>query len=199
MIAYEYGGALYLNITNRCTNDCDFCIRRYADGVAGHHLWLDSEPTVPEIIDAIQQFGPLTQFREIVFCGYGEPLSRFEDVVEVCRYLKERQAPPIRIDTNGQASRIHGRNVVPELVGLEDMVSISLNAPTAEEYARICRPVFGEEGYRAMLEFARLCVGLLPAVTMTVLDLPGVDIEACRTIAEELGAKFRVRHFSREF
>lgn len=199
MIAYEYGGALYLNVTNRCTNDCDFCIRRYADGVAGHHLWLQREPSVEEIIAAIQEFADLASFREVVFCGYGEPLARFGDVIAICRQLKERGAPPIRIDTNGQANRICGRNVVPELVGLVDAVSISLNAPTAAEYARLCHPVFGEEGYQAMLDFAAECVRSLPSVTMTALDLPGLDLEACRAIAEGLGAKFRVRHFSRVF
>lgn len=193
MIAYQYGGALYLNITNRCTNSCDFCIRRYADGIAGHKLWLDREPDLDEIIAAI---GDPSGYREIVFCGYGEPLSRLDEVLAVCRHLAKLGAPPVRVDTNGQANLLHGRNVVPKLAGLVDSVSISLNAPTAAQYAELCHPVHGEESYQAMLDFAAECVRLLPSVTMTALDIPGVDLEACRTIAEGLGARFRVRHFS---
>ncbi len=136
--------------------------------------------------------GDVRPYREIVFCGYGEPLLRLETVLEVACRLK-RHGARVRVDTNGQAGLIYGRNVVPELVGLVDVVSISLNAHTPELYLRLCRPRFQEAAYPAMLEFGRECVRLLPEVVLTVVEFGPVDVEACRRIAEGLGAGFRVR------
>ncbi|HHY98282.1 MAG TPA: radical SAM protein [Firmicutes bacterium] len=192
MIAYKLGNSLYLNITNRCTNSCDFCIRKTADGVGGYDLWLDREPTADEVIEAV---GDPTRYDEIVFCGYGEPMIRLDVIKEVSRRLKERGAK-IRINTNGQANLIFGRNVVPELKGLIDTMSISLNAENSEKYARLCNPSLGEEAYNAMLEFASQSMKYIPRVVLTVVDVPEVDVKACEAIARSIGAEFRVRHYS---
>lgn len=195
-IAYVINGALYLNITNRCPNNCTFCIRKKGEGLAGYLLWLEKEPSVEEILAAA---GDPSPYREVVFCGYGEPLLRPEVVVTVARKLKEK-APqvPIRIDTNGLANLIWGRDVVPELEGLIDAVSISLNAQDAATYQLLCRPVYGPLAYQAVLDFALACRGRIPRVILTVVDLPEVDREACRRIAQELGAEFRVRTLIQE-
>lgn len=193
MIAYTLGDSLYLNITNRCSNACSFCIRNTADGVGGHYLWLSSEPSAEEIIQAI---GDPSGYKEVVFCGFGEPLMRVDAVRDVAAYIKSRWPNmPIRVNTNGHANLIHGRNVVPELKGLIDVMSISLNAESAGKYVAMCRPRFGAEAYQAVLDFARECKGVIPKVVLSVVDVPEVDVESCRRIAEELGVEFRVRHY----
>jgi TatD DNase family protein len=192
VIAYRFRDALYLNLTNRCTNACTFCLRRNRRGVAEQDLWLSAEPTAGELLEAIGEPRP---YREVVFCGFGEPLLRLATVKEVAATLR-REYPGlrIRVDTNGLANLVYGRNVVPELAGLIDAVSISLNAPTAPEYERLCRP--GLPGaFAAVLDFAREAVKALPEVTLTAVALPGVDLESCRRLAEGLGARFRVRPF----
>lgn len=191
-LSYQIGDALYLNITNRCSNNCAFCIRDTSEGV-GYHLWLQKEPTAEEILATIEN---PSQYREIVFCGYGEPLCRLEIVKEVAAALKERGARSIRINTNGQANLYYGRNIVPDLVGLVDVISISLNAHNAATYVDICHPQQGEEAYYAMLNFAKKCVGVIPRVVLSVVEWPGVDVEACRAIARDLGTEFRLRKYT---
>ena len=153
MIAYALGNKLYLNITNRCTNKCSFCIRNQGPGVGGYYLWLDEEPTTQEVIEAI---GDPSEYEEVVFCGYGEPLLRIHTVLEVAKYVKGFNVP-VRIDTNGQANLAHGENIVPELEGLVDTISISLNAENSAKYDQICSSEFGEEAFEALLEFTREC------------------------------------------
>jgi TatD DNase family protein len=139
--------------------------------------------------------GDPQKYQEIVFCGFGEPLLRLDTVKIVAAELKKRGAR-IRIDTDGQANLVYGRNILPELKGLVDAISISLNAESAEKYHRLCRSPFGEEGYRGILEFIRQAKKVIPEVIATVIDMPGVDVPACRRIVEEeLGVKFKVRAF----
>jgi len=195
-ITYRIGDSLYINMTNRCTNACGFCIRERRDTMGdGGSLWFDGpEPSKEEIWADIMRRSP-ENFKQVVFCGFGEPLMRFDDVLWLCRRLKEAGAPPVRINTNGHAALITGRDAAAELKGLVEAVSISLNAKNAAQYAKLCRPSFGEAAYDAVLDFARRCVEVgIPSVTLTVLDfLPAEDIEACREIAAKIGAHFRVR------
>ncbi|ABO50272.1 Radical SAM domain protein [Desulforamulus reducens MI-1] len=189
IISYQIDETLYLNITNQCMNQCVFCIRETETGV-GYNLWLNKEPTVEEVLDSVKN---PQSYNEIVFCGYGEPLSRLEVVKGVASKLKEMGARSIRINTNGQANKYYGHNIIPELAGLIDTMSISLNAQNATVYTEICRPADGENAYFSMLEFARKCVGVIPRVILSVVEWPGVDIEACETIAQNLGTEFRLR------
>lgn len=189
IVSYTIGDTLYLNITNTCTNKCDFCIRKTKAGV-GYNLWLEKEPSVLEILESVNN---PEQYKEIVFCGYGEPLSRLQVVKQVSAELKKRGAKSIRINTNGQANNLYGRNIMTELVGLIDTISISLNAHNAEKYVQICRPAEGENAFYALLDFARQCVGVIPRVILSVVEWPGVDVEACRKIAQDLKAEFRLR------
>ena len=192
-IAYRIRNSLYLNITNECTNRCIFCQRLENPVVKGHDLRLKEDPTFEEIVAAI---GDPSRCEEIVFCGYGEPLLRLELVKSVARFLKERGFDNLRIDTNGQANLIHGRNVVPELVELVRRYSVSLNASTAEEYHRLCRPRYGPAAYEEVKTFIRECRKQGASVVATVVALPGIDLEACRTVAEsELSVPLRVRAY----
>ena len=130
-----------------------------------------------------------------MFCGYGEPTMRLETLVEVGSALKAQYGKPVRLNTNGQANLIYKKNVAPLLTGAVDIVSISMNAATAEKYEAVCRPAFGRETYAGILEFARCCVPCVEKVVFTVVEttLPDEDIELCRRTAESLGASFRVR------
>ncbi|MEW6698396.1 MAG: TatD family nuclease-associated radical SAM protein [Bacillota bacterium] len=189
IVSYQIGESLYLNITNRCLNKCAFCIRQTEKGV-GYNLWLQKEPSLTEVLAAVKDPG---QYKEIVFCGYGEPLSRLDIVKETSADLKRNGARSIRVNTNGQANSLYGRNIVPELTGLIDVISISLNAQNAVTYVKLCQPAEGEEAYYSMLNFARKCAGVIPRVILSVVEWPGVDVEACRSIARDLGAEFRLR------
>jgi len=192
-IAYPIRTSLYLNVTNRCTNRCTFCTRESSPLVKGHDLSLEREPTANELLTAA---GDIAGYDEVVFCGFGEPLLRWEVVREVARGLKNRGAR-VRINTNGQARLFTDRDILPEMAGIVDALSVSLNAPDASRYAKICRPDAGEAAYAAVKEFIRDARRYVPSVTATVVALPGLDVEACRRIAEqELGASFRVRRYN---
>jgi TatD DNase family protein len=190
-IAYRIRDSLYLNTTNRCTNACVFCAKFRDYTVKGHCLKLDHEPDAAEVKKAI---GDPSRYKEVVFCGYGEPLLRLELVKEIARWLKDKGVR-VRVNTDGQANLVYGRNILPELSGLVDAISVSLNAPDAETYQHICKSTFGQESYQAVLDFIREAKKHIPSVTASVVTLPDIDVEACRAIAEELGVKFRVRQY----
>ncbi len=191
-ITYPIRNSLYLNITNRCSAACTFCVRYHTDFVKGHNLRLAEEPKAEQLI---KEIGDPKRYAEVVFCGYGEPLLRLDVVKAVAGEVK-RRGGRVRIDTNGHANLINKRNVLPELAGLVDAVSVSLNAQNAELYNKISQPTFGIAAYDAVKEFIREAVKYIPDVTATVVALPEVDVEACRKIAEELGAKFRAREYN---
>lgn len=190
-IAYQIRDSLYLNITNRCTNACVFCIRQKTDFIKGYNLRLGREPDFSEVIDSI---GDPLRYREVVFCGYGEPLLRLDLVKQVAGWLKERGAM-VRINTNGQGSLIAGRNIVPELSGLVDEVSISLNVHDSGAYDRICPSRFGGQAYQAVKNFAVECRKAGIKTTVTVMNMPGVDLGLAQKVAGELGVNLRVRHY----
>ena len=196
-ITYELGNSLYVNVTNRCSNACEFCVRTKHDGVNGKdNLWLDREPTVEEIKE---DFGKrdIDKYDAVVFCGYGEPMMRADDVIEIAKWLKENNpSVRIRINTNGQANLIHKRDITPELGGVVDTVSISLNAENAQKYQQVCVSEFGEAAYEGLIEFARLAKEYVPEVIFSVVDVMSKeDIDACRRIAEDCGVIFRVREY----
>ncbi|MBL0225593.1 MAG: YchF/TatD family DNA exonuclease [Geobacteraceae bacterium] len=191
-IAYEIRNSLYLNITNRCSNRCSFCAKFDNFTVKGHNLLLDGEPTFEEIMAAV---GQPQGIDEIVFCGYGEPLIRLDLVKQVAAELK-RRGYTIRVNTDGQANLVHGRNIIPELAGLVDSISVSLNAPDAATYREICNTPFSDAGFDAVCAFIREAHQHIPQVVASAVTVPGIDIEACRRLAVSLGAEFRVREFA---
>jgi radical SAM enzyme, TIGR04100 family len=187
---------IYVNLTNSCPCACTFCLRNTKELDESNNLWLDREPTVQEIIKEFQKYD-LTQFNEVIFCGFGEPLVRIEDLLEVAKYLKNRSSNTlIRINTNGLADLVHGKETAPLLKGLIDTVSISLNSSNAEEYFKLTRSKFGIESYDAMLKFAVSCKEYVPNIVMTVVDCIGQEeIDACQAICDRIGVALRVRPF----
>lgn len=193
-ITYEVGNGLYVNVTNRCTNACEFCVRSVADGTYGE-LWLDREPTAKEITDDILA-RDLSLYSEIVFCGYGEPTLRLDDIIEVAREVKKHSDIKIRINTNGHASMIYGKDVAPLFKGAIDSVSVSLNAADSKAYDKICHPDF-ENAFEGLLDFTAKVKDHVPEVMLSVVDetLSKEDIEKCKTIARKCGVKLKIREY----
>ena len=194
-ILYEVGDNLYVNLTNRCSCNCTFCLRNEADGAHGSDsLWLEREPTFEEVMSEFDKFD-MDNYREVVFCGYGEPTEAFDLLLQVAREVKRRFGKPIRINTNGQGSLICGRNIAPEMQGVIDGLSISLNTPDADEYLALTQSRYGKDAFLAMLEFAREAVEYVPSVTMTTVEttISKEQEDRCREICDELGVNYRIR------
>lgn len=196
-ITYPVRNGVYVNLTNRCPCACTFCLRQNGPGVYGSDsLWLDREPTVEEICESLKTWD-LDSKDEVVFCGYGEPTERLDDLLAVARWLKANYSIPVRINTNGLSDLIHGEDTAPKLKGLIDTVSVSLNANNPEAYLRLTRSKFGIGSWQAMLDFAQHCTAYVPKVVMTVVDQvtsPAEQEEAAR-ICARIGAALRVRPF----
>ena len=195
-IAYVLGHTLYLNITNRCPCACDFCIRTHSKSVGtGDNLWLEREPTQTEIMAALAQHD-LSQYRELVFCGYGEPTCRLDDLLWVCNKVRGIRDIPIRVNTNGLSDLVFEKPTAQCLKGIVDTVSISLNSSDAQKYVDITRNHFGLKSYQAMIDYAKDCQKYVPNVVMTVVDIIGEEeVAACRKVCDDNGLFLRVRPY----
>ena len=196
---YRVKDGLYVNLTNRCPCACTFCIRQNGGSAYGSEsLWLEREPTADEACESIER--NLGNASELIFCGYGEPTERLDVLLEVAgRFKKAHPAIPIRVNTNGLADLIAGEPTASRFKGLVDTVSISLNAPTVEEYVALCRPKFGAAAYPAMLKFAEEVKRFVPNTVFTVVGTGSFTPEkeaACRKVAAERGIPLRVRKFT---
>ena len=199
-ISYEYEGSLYVNLTNRCDCACVFCLRHngHKGSIYADDLWLEHEPTRQEALEDLLKRN-LSSYPEIVFCGFGEPTYRIDDILWLVDEMKKvyPDLPPVRINTNGHANLIHGRDVVPDMKSRIDVLSISLNGSTCEEYVKVTRPKDGDKAWDAMLDFTRKAAQVVPKVVMTIVnkDKSPEEIESCRAMCEELGAILRVRDY----
>ncbi len=192
-IAYTIRNSLYLNITNKCTLACVFCPKFVDWEVKGHYLRIPREPDFTEVKQAM---GDFSQVDEIVFCGFGEPTQRLDLLKEVAAYAHQH-GKKVRLDTDGLGNLIHQRNILPELAGLVDATNVSLNAPNAEVYAKVCPNRFGTEAYAEVKRFIVEAKQHIPWVQASVVGMPGVDVEACRQVVEqELGVAFRHREYN---
>lgn len=189
-IVYRIRDSLYLNITNRCTNSCGFCVRFHRSSVKGHNLELQKEPSGEEVIEAIDN---PKLYKEIVFCGLGEPLLRLDIVKKVSAWIKQNGGT-VRINTNGHGNLIHKRNILPELKGIVDSLSISLDAEDENRYEQVCRPAF-KNAFQAVVSFIREAKESIPEVVVTVVDIPQININKCTELAKELGVDIRIRKF----
>lgn len=190
-IAYTIRDSLYLSLTDRCTLVCEFCPKTQGiRQVQGYDLTLDHRPEVDELVGAV---GDPSRYHEVVFCGYGEPTLRLKTLLAVAEVIKARGGR-VRVNTDGLANLVHKRNVLPEMAGKVDALSVSLNAQDEATYIRHCRPQL-PGSYAAVLAFLREAPRWVPDVTATAIDgLEGVDVDACRRLADSLGVKFRARH-----
>lgn len=196
ILVYSLEDKIYINLTNRCTNDCIFCLRKDKGDVCGQKLWLDSEEFTSE--DVIKQLKNFEIPKEIVFCGYGEPLLKLDILKEVAKYIKDNYpATRTRINTNGHANYVYKRNIVPELVGLIDEISVSLNGSTSEEYDKLSQPKF-KGAYDEVKKFIKACSESGIKTDTSIVDgYKGrrLNVKKCEEISESLGAKLRVREW----
>ncbi len=196
-ILYPLYGNLYVNMTNRCPCACTFCLRQNGEELNGSgSLWLKREPAVEEVKAEFDKFPPDT-YQDLVFCGYGEPTERLEDLLEVAAFAKEKFGKKIRVNTNGLANLMYGKDVTPMFEGKVDAISISLNTPDPEKYLELTRNKFGISSFDAMLKFAGDVKRYVPSVTMTTVatTITEEEEERCRKICEDLGVSYRIRAF----
>lgn len=194
-ILYKVHNNIYVNMTNKCPYSCTFCLRQTMDRIGeSDRLWLEREPSLQEVCDEFNKFN-MDEYNEVVFCGFGEPTERFDDIIKVAAFVKEKYGKKIRINTNGVGSLINGRDIAPEMKGLIDTVSISLNNPHKDEYLSLVRSKFGEQSFDAMLDFAKECTKYIPNVVLTTVDttISHEEEEECRRICESIGATYRIR------
>ncbi len=196
-ILYKVHNNLYVNLTNRCPCSCTFCVRQNMDTVSSiddRSLWLEREPELDEILAEFDKYN-LSDFEEVVFCGYGEPTERLDVLVQVARYVKERFGSRVRVNTNGMADLIWGRDTSADFEGVVDTVSISLNSPDPVKYQEVVRCRFGDKSFHAMLEFARNVKKHVPQVILTTVDtvLTKEEEERCAQICREIGVTYRIR------
>ena len=194
-ILYDYEDSLYVNLTNKCPCACVFCIRKETDHVGNSDsLWLDHEPTVEEVKKEFKNFD-LNKYEEIVFCGYGEPLVRINEVVEVAKYIRSISNIKIIVNTNGLSDLIHNKKTAQMLKDNIDAVSISLNAPNKVKYNEVTKPKFGEKSYEALLDFATDCKKYIKEVNFSVVDeINEKEIQESKELAESMNIPLRVRH-----
>ena len=197
-ITYEVDSGLYINVTNRCTNRCEFCIRNNGDGAYGSDsLWLEREPTVDEVLTDVFS-RDLTKYSELVFCGYGEPTMRLNDIREIALCIKNRYPSiKIRVNTNGHSDLIAGTDTAPLYKDAFDSVSISLNTPDAVKYVEICHPVYQKTAFEALLTFAKNVNKYVQKTYLSVVrqTLSEEELEKCYKIADDLGITLKVRDY----
>ncbi len=193
---YTLDGNLYVNLTNKCSNGCDFCVRNERSSYYGNYLWLrNGDPTVEKVIAAANGFGDLKRFKEVVFCGFGEPTYKVAEMVALCDFFHGKGLKT-RLNTNGQGNLINKRDIVPDLKDKIDFVNISLNASCVEKYQPICRSQFGEAGFTGLIEFAKLCRKNGVDCRFSIVDCIGEEeVEACKRLAESVKIPLYVRKY----
>jgi TatD DNase family protein len=192
VFTYKLGEALYLNVTNRCNAHCVFCKRKDDPTLRGYNLGMGKNDE-PDAEVYIKEIGDPKNYKEIVFCGYGEPTIRWEVIKDVAKYIKANGGKT-RLNTNGHGNAINKRDITPELNGLIDEVSISLNTFNPKQYGKLMG--LNVSYFNEMINFAKGAKQYVKKIIMSIVSVDEVDIERSRKIAEEkIGAEFRVREY----
>jgi len=198
-LVYLLDGKIYINLTNKCTNECIFCIRTLKDDVCGANLWLKNDNvTAEEVVKGIKELKK--DETEIVFCGYGEPTLKLDILKEVAKFIKDTyKNVKVRLNTNGHANFVYKRNIVPELVGLVDEISVSLNACDEVLYKELTQPNIKtdnplEEVKDFIKKSSEAGIFTVASVVNGYKDYD-INLAECEKITKELGAKFRVREW----
>ena len=201
-IVYQEWDGIYINLTNRCPCNCTFCIRQSSKNEFDNidTLWLEREPTAKEVIEELKKWDLTSgKYKEIIFCGYGEPTEALDTLLEVSDYIKSVCSLPIRINTNGLGNLVNNKDITPLLKGRIDSISISLNSSNKEIYTNTVRPApkYKDNAFESMLDFAKKASFYVPNVTMSTVDttITHEDEENCRNLCASLGVKYRIREY----
>lgn len=198
-LAYLLDGKIYINLTNKCTNECIFCIRTIKDDVCGKNLWLKNDNvTADAVINQLKNL--IKDEKEVIFCGYGEPTLKLEVLKEVAAFVKDNyEGIRVRLNTNGHANVVYKRNILPELKGLIDEISVSLNASDEDLYKELSQPnLVCINPLSEVMDFIKKSTEMgIPTVASVVSGYKDykIDLEECEKISNNLGAKFRVREW----
>lgn len=197
-LVYILDGKIYINLTNMCTNDCIFCLRRDKDDVCGQDMWLKSEKiTSDDVIEQLNKYEDKIA-KGVTFCGYGEPTMKFEVLKQVAEYIKHNYPDTfIKVNTNGHGNVINKKDILPELKGLVDEFSISLNAQNSDLYKELSQPKI-DNAYESMKDFAKKAYENGFKTTLSVVSGYkdyDVDLALCEKIAKDLHAGFRNREW----
>ncbi len=196
---YALDGNLYVNLTNKCSNGCDFCVRNERSSYFGHYLWIrHGDPTAEKVMSAAKGLGDLCKYKEAGFCGFGEPTYKMTEMLALCDYFHEKGLST-RLNTNGQGEMINKRDITEEMKGKIDFVNVSLNASCAEKYQKICRSQYGENGFGSMIEFAKHCKKAGIPVRFSIVDcISEEEVEACKRLAASIGIPLHIRKYIAE-
>lgn len=197
VIVYKVHNNLYVNMTNRCNANCTFCLRKTKDEMeSSGSLWLTQEPSAEDVKNALAAWN-VEAFDEVVFCGFGEPTLRLNDMLACAEYIHETYRKPVRLNTNGLANLEYGKDVTPLFEGKIDEISVSLNTPNKKRYYELTRNRFGENSFDGMLDFVKKAKKHVPKVTLSTVKTTLTDEEeaACRKICEDLNVTYRIRPF----
>ncbi len=195
-VVYFLNDRLYLNITNRCTNNCYFCLRRFKTGIEGFNLRLKSEPKSSKVVEAIESRCKSKRCIEVVFCGFGEPTTRLDTVMFIARWIRKNTNKPVRLNTNGHALMLHPRRkVVEELkeAGI-DKFSVSLNAHDKHTYNEVCRPKL-KNAFDNVLKFVKCLRDAGLDVEISTVAIPETNVSKVKQIASDLQVGFRMRTY----
>ncbi len=197
-ILYNVHNNLYVNITNKCSSSCVFCLRHTMDRVnkESGSLWLKREPSVEEVKNEFEKYD-MNNYKEVVFCGFGEPTERFDDMIEIAKFVKEKYNKFIRVNTNGQGNLINNKDITPMLKGVVDCLSISLNTPNEERYNELVRSKFGDKAFKAMIDFVKEAKKYVPSIVLSTVDttITKEEEKQCQQICNELGVTYRIRDY----
>lgn len=176
-IVYWLGENVYINVTNKCSNSCYFCFRKFKKGIKDFNLKLEIEPTENEAIEELQKIIKRRNWNEIVFCGFGEPLERLDFVLKVTQWIKNHCQIPIRINTNGHGYLLNkGRDVIRELMEAGVIkLNVSLNANSKEKYNQICKPTY-VDAYENVIKFIKMAKTTGLETQVTAVTIPEIEI-----------------------
>lgn len=189
---YELDGNLYINLTNKCSNACTFCVRNGKDSYFGNPLWLTKEPTAEDVLSAIDYD---KKYNQVVFCGFGEPTEKIEVLVEVGKALKQK-GYTVRLNTNGQGNLINGKDITGDLKDAVDVINVSLNASNKVLYQKLCKSRFGEDAFDELISFAEKCRDREIKTNLSIVDVIGEEeVELCKQLAKKHNLPLRVREY----
>ena len=196
-ILYKVHNNIYVNLTNKCPCACTFCLRQTKDEMeSSGSLWLDREPTVEEVKNEFLKWD-VDNYDEIVFCGFGEPTERLDDLLEIAKWIKEKYNKKIRVNTNGLGDLINGTDTAPMYKDKVDTVSISLNTPDKQKYYELTQNKFGPDSFDNLLTFAANVKKYVPVVVLTTVSttITPEEEDKCAEICKRLGVEYRIRAF----